>query len=591
MKPTFRETAWPWILLVLAILLVGTLVLYVIFMIYRLRHKVSMEQELSDIKLRFFTNVSHEFRTPLSLIVGPLNEVLDNESLTPSVRRHLDLVRKNTDRLLHLVNQILDFRKIQNKKMKVMLEHVDIVEQTRKIMDNFASIAQEKNVCFEMLCEEDSVSIWTDRDKYEKIVFNLLSNAFKYTHNGKSVKVKLWMDNVKAYVSVIDEGVGIPAKKINGIFNRFEMSDEREMMQQSSGIGLSLVKELLELLHAGITVNSKPGSGSEFRLDFYRDSSVFDKDEFVEFILKDEPFKQAKGAGSLKESKEKTEVLPAENDKRPQVLIVEDNDEMRFFLADILSKNYNTMLACNGKDGLEKALGEIPDLIVTDVMMPVMDGLDMVKAIKENNDICHIPIIVLSAKASLDDRIAGLERGIDDYVTKPFSASYLKTKIKTLLKQREYLQESFLASLSVGKDTDHLMSASSKENDTSDLLTPSMPNIASYDETFIKDLMAFMEENISNETLMVEDLAEAMSMSRTVFYKKIKSLLGISPVDFIKDIRVKRAVQLIHASDNMSLAEIAYECGFSDPNYFSKCFKKQMGMTPSKYKESMEAGV
>lgn len=579
-KPAFKETFWPWILLSLAVILIVMLIMSVVFTIYRLRHKVNMEQQLSDIKLRFFTDVSHEFRTPLSLIAGPVNEILENETVSPPVRKHLELVQKNTDRLLHLVNQILDFRKIQNKKMKVILEYTDIVALTRKIMDNFTAIAQEKKMHFEMLCDDAAIYIWVDRDKYEKILFNLLSNAFKYTHDEKSVSVKLYMSN-KAYVSVIDEGIGIPAKKIDSIFNRFEMMDDKDMQQRSSGIGLSLVKELLNLLHADIVVNSKLGVGSEFKVAFCMDKQTFEKDDYVEFILKDE--KKVEGKVDVPLPKTSIMETETESNTNPLILVVEDNEEMCLFLQDILSKNYQVITASNGKEGLEKAMTEVPDLIVSDVMMPVMDGLDMVKAIKEDNDICHIPIIILSAKSSLDDRIAGLEKGIDDYITKPFSSSYLRTKIKTLLKQRKSLQEAFLASLSVG-DSTHFAQDSEASNIS---LMPSRPNITSFDETFIQSMMSFMEENMTNEDLTVEELAEAMRMSRTVFYKKVKSLLGVSPVDFIKDIRVKRAAQLIEAG-NMSLSEVAYNSGFSDPNYFSKCFKKQMGMTPSRYKEKCQ---
>lgn len=593
-RPTFWETSWAWLLMALLMIILVCMIVYVLFTIYRLRHKVNMEQQLTNIKLRFFTDVSHELRTPLSLIAGPVSDVLENEPLSDNARENLNIVQQNTGRMLYLISQILDFRKIQNDKMKLMIEKTDVLALTRKIMTNFDLMAREKKMSYRLDCSEKEVYLWVDRDKFEKILFNLLSNAFKYTDVGKSIEVKLLAKTDKVCLSVKDEGFGIPAKKLGTIFNRFERTSEDYMPQMSSGIGLSLVKELVGLHHAEIEVYSQLGKGSEFRVCFQTGRAHFKKDKQVELIIndfhKDEWEKDVfdHDGDSLPIPKKTMETALAQDEKeadnldeRPCILVVEDNEEMQSFLCNILRRDYRVLRASNGKSGYETALAELPDLIVTDVMMPVLDGLEMIKAIKENAEACHISIIVLSAKASLEDRIAGMEHGIDDYITKPFSSSYLQMRIKSLLRQRQSLREACLASLSVDGNAVASMSVNAQD------LQPTQPNMMPMDKRFIENLMAVMEKNIENDALVVDDLAEAMSMSRTVFYKKVKSLLGVSPVDFIKDIRVKRSVQWIEAGE-LSVAEVAYRCGFGDPNYFGKCFKKQMGMTPTKYMEQVD---
>ncbi|MDP4209434.1 MAG: two-component regulator propeller domain-containing protein [Bacteroidota bacterium] len=573
-KPMFLETGWAWLLFIFLIVLFVLIVVYVLFAIYRLRHEVDMEHQLSNIKLNFFTDVSHELRTPLTLISSPVTEILENEPLSDTAKDHLTIVKKNADRMLRMVNQILDFRKIQYKKMELLLENTEVVSFVSRIMENFQLIAKEKNITFQLDSDREVSYLWIDKDKVEKIIFNLLSNAFKYTPANKSVTVRIQTEGEKVYMSVVDEGIGIIAQKIDSLFQRFETLVNQDMLHVSSGIGLSLVKEFAELHHGFVKVHSQPGMGSEFKVSFLTGKDHFKKDEHVDFILSDED--AAKGEQSHVYSKEIMDEKGLSENEKWTILIVEDNPELLRFLKNILSHDYSVVEAVNGQDGLEKALSTMPDMIVSDVMMPVMDGLDMVERIKENKDLCHIPVILLSAKSSLGDRIGGLEKGIDDYITKPFSATYLKTRIRTLIGQRRALQELYLSLLSVGG-----------KQSLQEQLTPLHPQISSYDEQFIQRLMDFMEKNMDNTSLAVEEFASAFSMSRAVFFKKIKTLLGISPGDFIRDIRVKRAVQLIE-SGAVSLTEVAYKCGFSDPNYFGKCFKKQVGVSPSEYKKKVQ---
>lgn len=493
-----------------------------------------------------------------------------SSQLTSTAREHLTLVQKNTNRMLQLINQILDFRKIQNKKMKVLVEETEVISLLTKIADCFRLIAGEKQIDFRLNKEMESVQLWVDKDKFEKIFYNLISNAFKYTPPGKEITINVTSGSGYVGISIIDKGIGIHPQKLNALFQRFETLSNRNMLQTSSGIGLSLVKELVELHHGSIEVVSEPDKGSEFKVKFPTGNQHFKDDKQAEFILSDtEPAGQiAEGGAANTDDEESTDNLQ----EKLSVLIVEDNEELRRFLRNILSRHYTVYEAVNGEEGLDKVIEQVPDLIVSDVMMPVMDGLDMVEQIKGNIDICHIPIVLLSAKSALDDRIKGLEYGIDDYITKPFSATYLTTRIETLLKQRKLLQERYMAAFT---DKDEVFPD----------ISPSKPQITSYDEDFLKEAVRFVEEHIDRTELTIDEFANALKVSRTVFYRKLKTIVGLSPVDFIREIRVKRSVQLIE-SGQYTFSQVAYMCGFNDPKYFTKCFKKRMGVTPSEYRDS-----
>lgn len=589
--PTFWETYWAVLVYIILFILFTATIVYIILYIYKLRHQINIEQQLANIKLRFFTDISHELRTPLTLIASPVSEILEHETLTTNARKHLTLVHKNTERMLHLVNQILDFRKIENKKMKVLLEKTDVLSLLQKVMDNFRLIAEEKNINYQLETNQEAIETWIDQDKFEKIIFNLLSNAFKYTPANKSITVIANVESSRLIVSIKDEGIGIDLQKQQTLFQRFETLVKFNILQPSSGIGLSLVKELIELHCGNIEVKSQPGVGSEFTVILPMNQKVYEGRENTEFILNDGNSVPAEKKNEIRPMVEITsmaDITPSETAKEPNqisneedpvsILIVEDNVELRNFLSDILSESYRVLTATNGQEGLDQAREYIPDLIISDIMMPAMDGLDMVKNIKENREICHIPIILLSAKSSLDDRISGLEQGIDDYITKPFSATYLKIRIKSLLHQRKELQEIYWKAWSEKLNN-------TQETTLEEKLTPSQPQIISYDEQFMQQVMQVMEEQMENSELTVDEFAQLLNLGRSVFYQKLKSIIGLSPVDFIREIRIKRAVQLIDSGE-YNFSQVAYMTGFNDPKYFGKCFKRQMGMTPSEYKEN-----
>ena len=560
--PTFWETRWAWILYILLFILFAFIVGYIFFTIYRLRHRINIEQQLSHIKLRFFTDISHELRTPLTLITSPVSEVLEHEPLSPNARKYLTVVRSNTERMLQLINQILDFRKIENKKMKLLLENTDVIGMANRIMDDFSLMAEEKQIRFTLQAEESNLYAYIDKDKFQKILFNLISNAFKHTPNGKAITVSIHTEETAFVVSVKDEGKGIDPKRLSSLFKRFETLLQENILQPSSGIELSLVKELTELHLGSIQAESQQGMGSLFtvRLPLYKEA--YESIDYKEYILED-------FAGN-EITVPQPEALPTtdETGKDIRILIVEDNTELRSFLKDILSESYQVMEATNGQEGLDLAKLQVPDFIISDIMMPVMDGLDMVKAIKEDRDICHIPIILLSAKSSLDDRIHGLEQGIDDYITKPFSSTYLKTRIQYLLQQRKQLQQRFMEQYTTAQANKYT--------------EPSPIQITPFDEQFMQTVKDVVEKQMENPEFSIDMFAQEVNMGRTTFYQKLKNITGMTPIDFLQAMRIKRGVQLMDSGE-YNVSTVAYKIGFNDPKYFSKCFKKHMGVTPTEY--------
>ena len=440
--PTFWETGWAKAFYLVVVLVISLAIGYVFFYIYYLKHKVNMEQRLAEIKVRSFIDISHELRTPLTLISGPVSEVLSQEPLTSRTRHHLQLVQKNINRMLLLINQVLDFRKIQNKKMGLTIEYRDIIIMLHNIMDNFRLLATEKNINFSLQTTLPSVFLWIDSDKFEKIIFNLLSNAFKYTPDNKSITLIVMESGQFVSIAVKDEGIGISKDKVPSIFERFTTVSKENDMQPSSGIGLSLVNELVKMLHGEIQVESEVKKGSVFKLVLHKGKEIYAQDKNVEYILNDTSEEQETVLAEP-EQNDKTflpDMPPATKETLVKVMVVEDNAELRQFICEILSGTYRVVGVADGVMALEKIEEEIPDF-----MMPRMDGIELIRHIKENVNTCDIPLIILSAKSSVEDRIQGLQLGIDDYIPKPFSSDYLKSRIENLIRQRKVLQSAFLS--------------------------------------------------------------------------------------------------------------------------------------------------
>lgn len=561
-KPSFWQTTWAVILYIFIGLSIFVIALYFFVTIYRLKSEVAVEQQVTNLKLRFFTNMSHELRTPLTLISGPVEHVLKDKDLSNESRSNLVIVQRNIDRMLRLINQLLDFRKIQNKKLQLMVEETPFGAFTSRIASNFEPTAVERGIVYSIVDESEGVNVYLDREKYDTIIYNLLSNAFKFTPGGKSVTVKTKVEGNEAIVIVQDEGKGIPKEKLGHVFERF-FTDSEISKIPGTGIGLNLVKELVDLHRGTINVSSEVGMGTVFETRFKLSTEHFE--DIDEVIIKNE----SSLLDVLPDSKpllpDQEETINTEH--QPLLLVVEDNLELRTFLTSVLSKKYRVADAPDGLAAWNTIGNLMPDFVVSDLMMPVMDGMELTKRIKSDERTCHIPVILLTAKSDFESKMEGMQAGVDDYITKPFSAAYLEARIENIFMQRGILQEKFRQDIIASKP--------------SSIKIPD--NVQSQDTIFLKKIMEYMEENMSNSELTVEMLVSVAGMGRTVFFNKLKGLLGISPIEFIKETRIKRAAQLLE-SGRFNVSEVSFQIGMNDARYFSKCFKQKYGVTPSEYK-------
>jgi len=558
--PSFWNSSWGIFLMFVLFLALIVLIVFTLFTFYRLKNEVEVERRITNVKLRFFTDVSHELRTPLTLIASPVEHILRNEKINDTVKGQLVLVKRNTDRMIRLINQILDFRKIQDKKMKLLIEEISVYNYVKDICQSFNSLAVERNVIFECSNLGKDARLWVDKDKFEKILYNLLSNAFKFTLPGNRVEVILTENSETVSITVKDQGMGISKDRLKLIFNRFEsMTMTTVSFQQGTGIGLSLTKELLEMHRATIEVVSEPGKGSSFKVTFLKGFQHFP--DIQDFLLSD-PERMDKSL-SVSPIVEESSENPGE---KQVILVSEDNAELRSFLKSVLSRQYHVLEAENGLVALQMAKEHIPDLILSDVRMPEMDGIELSRVIKEDISISHIPLVLLTAKTDLESKLEALKYGADDYITKPFSSAYLEARVENLLKKRKQLQELYRSSISSG------------------VFSISNPEIVSQDDLFIQGILNYMEDNMDNTELVIEDIVANMGFSRSAFFKKLKSLTGMAPVEFLKEIRLQRAAQLVLSGD-YNISQITFMVGMEDPKYFSRCFKLKFGLSPKEYKE------
>ena len=526
------------------------------FQLAQQKKEAERVHELDLLKLKFFTNVSHEFRTPLSLIMAPVEKMLKH-SHEPEQKKQFQLIYRNARRLLALVNQLLDFRKLEMQELRLYPSVGDIVSFVKEISHSFSDMAGNKNINFSFTSEIESLQISFDPDKLERILFNLLSNAFKFTSEHGTIQVILDLQQQIAggifskYVAikVKDSGIGIPAEEHDKIFERFFQHDTPgSILNQGSGIGLAISKEFVRLHQGTISVQSEPGKGTCFIVLLPVTQTMA--------VAEDEP------APPIEENLQEEEAKSEKTARRkPVILIVDDNEDIRFYLKDNLRRNYTVYEAVNGAEGLEKTHSHNPDLVVSDVMMPVMDGMELCRKIKHDKQTSHIPVILLTARSAAEPKLEAFQVGANDYVTKPFSFEMLQSRIKNLLAQQEAMRKLFQKQLEVN---------------------PTEISITSVDEQFIRQSLEEVEKNISDPEFSVEDLSRALHMSRVALYKKLLALTGKSPLDFIKTIRLKRAAQLLEKSQQ-TVSEIAYEVGFNNPKYFARTFRKEFGVLPSEY--------
>ncbi|MEL7122329.1 MAG: ATP-binding protein [Bacteroidota bacterium] len=518
-------------------------------------------KEMDQIKSNFFANISHEFRTPLTLIISPLNEI-NSGRFKGNLKTYHQIMLRNAQRLLQLINQLLDLSKLEAKQMSLKATEADFMSFIRQLANAFESLASQKQIAYQINTSNEPLAVWLDTDKAEKIINNLINNAFKFTPEEGSITINTYPEDDFAVFEVIDSGIGIAEKDLPHVFDRFYQADSQSTRKyEGSGIGLALSKELVNLHKGEIAVKSQNGQGSTFTVKFPIDnehlSDIANNEQGELFMSKYEYYFM---------NNEDVQGSTAKTDpSKINVLIVEDNEDVRFYIKDKLKDNYEIIEAENGKVGLEKAIETIPDLIITDVMMPVMDGNEFLKKIRATAETNHIPVIMLTAKGDMESKLEGLHTGADDYLTKPLDSRELLARIDNLIKQRKTLREKYANELILTYSKGEAPQESSDPN-----------------EVFMQQLMDIIHENLENENFGVEDLSKALHLSRYQLLRKVKALSNRSASAFIRWVRLNKAKDLLEEKAG-TVSDIAFKMGFSSVAYFSKCFKDEFGQSPSKF--------
>ena len=544
------------------------------------RNNRLLEKELNEKKLQFFTNISHEFRTPLSLIIGPLEDIIKNDSssLTERIKNKHNTIHKNTNRLYRLINELLDFRKLELDKVRIKVRELNLAVFTKNVTSHFKEEAFIRNIHLSVDTDIQDISVWADESMLEKIIFNILSNAFKVTPEGGAITIDLSSkedlvnlplandkEKIKAIeIAISDTGPGLKEEQIKKIFERFYRVDNlNKGYYGGTGIGLEVVQSFVKLHKGKIKVKSELGTGTTFTIVLPLSNEYYSENERLTETVKDlvkeeEAFlipETSKNIG--KEIKEKQNVTSH------TLLIVEDNTELRNYLKTELKSQYKILLAKNGKEGLQLAKEFLPDIIMTDVIMPEMDGFMFCKHIKSDIKTSHIPLLMLTAKTTIDNRKEGIEKGADAYMVKPFDMGLLKLRLSQLITSRQLIFNKYF-------------------NVISDLDTT---NTTSMDKEFIEKVLSYINESIGDPNLNVESLASQLNLSRSQFYRKIKALTNQTANEFIRNIRLLRAKQIIETG-NSNISEVCYKVGFSSPSYFTKCFKSYFGVLPKEIEQT-----
>jgi ligand-binding sensor domain-containing protein/nitrogen-specific signal transduction histidine kinase/DNA-binding NarL/FixJ family response regulator len=558
-NPPFYRTWWAYLFYFCII----AAVLFVIARYVLIRALLKKEKEVNEHKLEFFTNISHEIRTPLTLIVGPLEQLIENAKDNPTLNRDLQPIKNNADRLMNLVTELLDFRKAESGKMALHVSPGDFVKFCKEIFMAFQNMALSKEINYTFQAASPQIELYFDKVQLEKVLFNLLSNAFKFTPDGGKISLKISQEDELVTLKICDNGKGIPLESQANLFNNFYQANANTTI--GTGLGLSFSKSIVELHHGKISFQSLPANGSQngqtcFSVKLKTGKAHFNSSDFItDYVYYDDAVNY-----NLQERFEPQpeETTPALQDKkRYTLLLVEDNAEVRSFIKNALSAAYNIQESENGMEGLESAIELIPDLIISDVMMPVMDGLELCRQIKTDERTSHIPVILLTARSAYVHQINGFENGADAYIMKPFNLKVLELNIKNTLAARETIKHKFAQVIT---------------------LEPSNLVINKTEEGFLMKIMKIIENHISDPQFDVPTLSAEIGMSQPILYKKIRALTDLSVNDFIKSLRIKRAAQLLKQNAG-NIAEVAYAVGFNDRKYFSLEFKKHFGKTPSEF--------
>ncbi|MCM4151735.1 hybrid sensor histidine kinase/response regulator [Arenibacter sp. N53] len=539
------------------------------------REKRLQEKDLDEKKFQFFTNISHEFRTPLTLIINPIKDIINDESLSlpPRIKEKHNIIYKNTDRLYRLVNELLDFRKLELNKIGVRAKELNLIDLTQEVISHFKEEALDKNIHLSLDSDADDLNIWADESMLEKIIFNLLSNAFKVTPEGGAINIQLLSKDEMYGLPLVDKtnptpgveliisdtGPGLKLEETAKIFERFyQVENLNKTYYGGTGIGLEVVQSFVDLHKGKIEVKSEEGSGTSFRLILPKGTRHFKANEILSDVKDPDTIRERV---KLVKSKvvEVSEVGSEEVATAYTLLIVEDNGELRSYLRNELKNQYKILLAKNGKEGLELAKSALPDIIISDVIMPEMDGFEFCKKIKGDIRTSHIPLLMLTAKARIDDRMEGIETGADAYMVKPFDLRLLKLRLSQLVTSRQLIFNKYFSVISD---------------------VPVNKNTTSLDKDFIEKVLNYINKNLDDPDLSVEALASHLNLSRSQFYRKIKALTNQTANEFLRNIRIERAKQIIE-NGNTNISEVCYKVGFSTPSYFTKCFKEHFGILPT----------
>ncbi len=556
---------WAYFAYIVLILLLFFVIFRVMYIVANLRSQTKVQDDLAEMKLQFFTNISHELRTPLTLILAGLYELRKRESLTVKGERGLTLAEKNSKKMMTMVDQLLDFRKCIKNKMELRISHIDIIPIIEQVVDDFRSIASERHIELIFAYSHKSIPLWIDGERIESVVYNLLSNAFKFTPNSGRISVTISLFEVDgvAKIEVQDSGIGLSLQAQAKLFERFAQTSKslnREI--KGSGIGLALTKEIIDLHHGEISVTSGVNKGSMFSVTLLTSNSQFDMEQ-IDF---NDDLNTNGEVEVVKKETDTVDKIEVPEDAQ-LILVVDDNADLRSFLNDQLSESYRVVEAADGVEALAQIEKEQPDVIITDLMMPNMDGVEFTRSVRGNFETSHIPIIMLTAKHDPNDRIKAMEYGADGYITKPFSIELLLVRIDNLVTQRRLLLEKFSTRSAHNKPA----KIEAKDVVVTDL-----------DEEFMQRLVAWIDANVEDSEITVDDLAAHMGLGRTTMYNKLKSLIGKSPIELIKEYRINKA-ELYLKTGQFSVSEVAYKVGFSDPSYFSRCFKDYYKLSPAEY--------
>lgn len=544
-----HQKIYLFLLIVIVILIIGILT----FVQYSLVRQHKVEEETVKAKLQFFTNISHELRTPLTLIAEPVSNILSKgDNLTQQQHKMLGIVNRNISIMLQLVNEILDFRKVQAGKMQLVLSDFNLAETLQQWILPFSSLADKKNINIKIQVPE-SLMIRADINKVERICYNLMSNAIKYTRQGGVITVQLFEEEEKAVLKIIDSGTGIASDDLPNIFRHFYQARNAK---GGTGIGLALVKAYVDLHHGDVRASSEQGKGSTFTVILPLTQKGETRNVAVTQSL--QQVIKAEDTGKLNATRNINRLTAPQLLEKPEVLIIDDNADIRSYLQVTLEEYYKISEADDGKKGLEIARKIVPDLIVSDVMMPVMDGIEFCKHLRADAAISHIPVILLTARNLDEQRIEGYESGADAYLVKPFSMNLLISRIDNLLKSRKQL----------GK----ILSSPSEQEEM-------IPLSNEADKDFVERLRKVIQDNLSDSELSVEKIGGEVGLSRVQLYRKVKALTGYSPVEMVRKARLARAKYYLQASEK-NISEVAYAVGFTSPSYFSKCYKEEYGVQP-----------